>query len=49
MRAAVDRGETDEGDVREEILVGNACGGRPGSHGNKAILLSHTKGVESLP
>ena len=48
VRAAVDRGETDEGDVREEILVGNACGGRPGSHGNKAILLSHALGLEPL-
>ena len=40
-RAAVDCGETDGGDVREEIVVGNACGGKLGSHGNKAILLSH--------
>ena len=41
-RAAVDCGETDPGDVREEILLGNACGGKLGSHGSKAILLSHT-------
>ena len=41
-RAAVDCGETDRGDVREEIVVGNACRGKPGSHGNKVILLSHT-------
>ena len=41
VRAAVDCGETDRGDVREEIVVGNACGGKPGSHGSKAILLSH--------
>ena len=41
-RAAVDCGETDQGDVREEIVVGNACGGKPGSHGTKAMLLSHT-------
>jgi len=40
-RAAVDRRETDRGDVREEIVVGNSCGGKPGSHGSKAILLSH--------
>ena len=40
-RAAVDYGETDQGDVREEIVVGNACGGKPGSHGSKVILLSH--------
>ena len=41
VRAAVDCGETDRGDVREEIVVGNACGGKLGSHGSKAILLSH--------
>ena len=40
-RAAVDCGETDRGDVREEIVVGNACGGKPGHHASKAILLSH--------
>ena len=40
-RAAVDCGEMDRGDAREEIVVGNACGGKPGSHGSKAILLSH--------
>ena len=40
-RAAVDCGETDRGDMREETVVGNACGGKPGSHGSKAILLSH--------
>ena len=44
--AAVDCGEMDPGDVREEIVVGNARGGNPGSHGSKVILLSHTKGVE---
>ena len=33
--------ETDQGDVREEIVVGNACGGKQGSHGSKVILLSH--------
>ena len=41
VRAAVDYGETDQGDVREEIVVGNACGGKPGSHGSKVRLLSH--------
>ena len=41
MKATVDRGESDRGDVREEIVVGTACGGKPGSHGSKAILLSH--------
>ena len=40
-RAAVDCGEMDWGDVRAEIVVGNACGGKPGSHGSKAILLTH--------
>ena len=40
-RAAVDCGETDQGDVREETVVGNACGGKPGSHGSKAIPPSH--------
>ena len=43
-RAVVDCGETDQGDVREEIVVENACGGKPGSHGSKAILLSHARG-----
>ena len=32
MRAVVDCGETDRGDVREETVVGNASGGNPGSH-----------------
>ena len=41
-RAADGCGEMDEGDVREETVVGNACGGKLGSHGSKAILLSHT-------
>ena len=40
-RAAVDCSKMDRGDVREAILEGNACGGKPGSHGSKAILLSH--------
>ena len=40
MRAAIDYREMDRGDVREEIVVGNACGGKLGSHGSKAILLS---------
>ena len=34
VRAAVDCGEMDQGDVREVTVVGNACGGKPGSHGN---------------
>ena len=42
MRAAVDCRESDLGDVREETVVGNASGGKPGSRGSKAILLSLT-------
>ena len=41
VRAAVDCGETDQGDVRKETVLANACGGKPSSHGSKAILLSH--------
>ena len=44
-RAAVDCGEMDQGDVKE-IVVGNACGGKPGSRGSKTILLSHVEGME---
>ena len=40
-RAADDSRETDRGDVREEVMVGNACGGKQGSHGSKTKLLSH--------
>ena len=43
VRAAVDCRETDRGDVKEEIVVGNACGEKPGSHGSKVILLSHVE------
>ena len=35
--------------MREEILVGNAGGGKPGSHGSKEILLSHAQGIEPSP
>ena len=31
MRAPVDCRETDGGEVREETVVGNASGGKPGS------------------
>ena len=48
-RAAVDCGETNQGEVREEIVVGNACEGKPGSHGSKVILLSHAKSMEPPP
>ena len=44
-RVAVDCGETDQWEVREEIIVGKKLG----SHGSKAILLSHTMGVEASP
>ena len=40
-RAALNCREMNQGDVREEIVVGNAGGEKPGSHGSKAILLSH--------
>ena len=36
-RAATDHGEMDRRDVTGETVVGNACGGKPGSHGSKAI------------
>ena len=48
-RAAVDCRETDRGDVREKIVVGNACGGKSSSHVSKAIMLSHGWGVEPSP
>ena len=41
MRAVVDCGEMDRGEVREEIVGGNVYGGKPGSHGSKAIQLSN--------
>ena len=34
-RAAVDCRETDQGDVREKNVVGNAYGRKSGSHGSK--------------
>ena len=40
-RSGVDCGETARRDVREETVVRNACGGKPGSHDGKTILLSH--------
>ena len=40
-KAAADCEETDQGDVREEFMVRNVRGRNPGSHGSKAILLSH--------
>jgi len=41
VRAAVDCREMDQGDVREETVVGNALEEKLGSHGSKVILLSH--------
>ena len=41
MKGAVNCGETDREEVKEENLMGNTCGGKPGSHGSKEILLSH--------
>ena len=38
-RTAVDFRETDQGVVREEIMVGIAFRGKPGSHGSKANYL----------
>ena len=49
VRAAVDCREMNLGDVREETVVGSACGAKPGSHGSKALLLSHTQRVEPSP
>ena len=48
-RIAVDCGETDQGDVREETVVQNTRGGKPGSHGSKETLLSHAWGMEPSP
>jgi len=36
VRAAVDCGETDRGDVREEIVVGNSKAGQPWKQGDTA-------------
>ena len=49
VRDAIDFRETDDGEVREEIVVQNAGGGKPGSHGSKVILLSQVYGVEPSP
>ena len=42
MRAAVDCGEMEQADVREETVVGNTYGGKPDSHGSKAMIPSHS-------
>ena len=49
MRAAINYRETDPRDVREEIVVGNSCGEKPGSHGSKAIQLNPVQGVDPSP
>jgi len=49
VRASIDCEETDQGDMREEIVVGYSCGGKPGSYRSKVILLSHTWWVEPSP
>ena len=41
MMAAVDCRGTDQRDVREGLVMRNACGRKVGSHGSKVILLSH--------
>ena len=41
VMVTVDCRETDRGEVREKIVMGNAFGGKPGSHGRKAVPLSH--------
>jgi len=46
VRAAANCGGPALGDLREGIVVGNPCGGEPGSCGGKGILLSHVQGVE---
>ena len=48
-RAVVDCREMDGRDGREEIVVGNDRGEKPGSRGSKAIMLSHVYGVELSP
>ena len=40
-RAAVDYGEMNQGEVREETVVGNAYEEKLGSHGSKVLLLSY--------
>ena len=47
MRTAFDFREMAGGDRREDMATGNASEGKPGSHGGRALLLSHTQGVES--
>ena len=46
MRTAADCREMVQGDRREETAVGNAFGGKPGSHGGRVLRLSHAQWVE---
>ena len=46
MRSAVDCGEMARGDMKEEIVVGNAYGGKQRSQGGKVMMLSHVQGME---
>ena len=47
--AAVDSRKMNLGDVREEIVIGNACGGKPGSHGRRPDTAESYEGVEPSP
>ena len=50
MRAAVDCGETDLGDVTEESVIGNACGGKPDRQPWKQGMTAELcEGVEPSP
>ena len=44
MKAAVYCGEMERGGVKEETVLGYACGGKSGSQGSKATSLSHMYG-----
>ena len=48
-RAATDCREAARGDMREETVVRNASGGKPGRHESKAILLGQVQDVEPSP
>ena len=48
MKADFYCGEMERGGVREETAVGYTCGGKPGSHGSKAISLSHMYGDRAI-
>ena len=51
MRAAVDCRETDRGDAREDTMKSISCGGKPGSHGSKALTAESciVGGVITIP